>query len=1653
MLLTKRMLCLLVVFMLAACGEGREGAAIEGDKTSGSSGHTAAQADKAKPRNNQPQEGAHAASTASKTDYAGVALDLLLVSERELDDTNAISLLFNAPLDPDQDFISGVNTTPDLGSPFLSPDGKTLYFNGIKPDTKYKVSFTGTIKAQNGSQYKSKATSSLTTRSMPPGVSFESQGAILRPGGNETLPVLAQNVSDADLRIYRVRHEKVARFFGAYTRLANPDSRYIKDLRNELLTETYSGRVHLANKKNARNQVDIALDSLGVSGRKGLYFAVVGQAGRFGFDSATWFTVSSLGMQLRQNQKSMSLVVQDIDGGEPVADASIYIFKTAKRGNKSKLLNLRSDGEVGVTNEKGMYQVKGLPNNKRDLLFVATLGDQVSVLPYKEPKLDLSEYPISGRSYAVAEHFLYGPRDIYRPGEDLTVSILRRDADGGQVPGPLRLHVIKPDASVYKSIKLDPQHDGYFELELPLPTNSPLGQWHADVMNAAGKKRLARFDFKVEEFLPERLRLEFENSSGGDVKVLGEYLYGAPAAGNAMDVRVTIRPWASPLEQHPGYVFGDEPKQPYAEEDLAPLTLDDAGKQTLSASALSQIKLKKWDSPARLSYYCSLYESGGRALNRRHDVLWWPKESYIGIKPQFKNDRSSENSVAAFDVLRSNSAGQVLGSGQAKVSLIRHEKNYYWTNTNDGWGYQADENEYVVSQQVIDFSEASKQTLELPVEWGNYRLKIHDLTSQADTVYAFQAGSSWYRSWNTASSRIRPDQVTLAWDQGGYQAGDTATLKIAAPTAGKALVMLETDRILHQQFVDLKNNQATVSLPVPKDLNRHDAYVSVYVVAPTTAGENVTKRSLGVIHLPLQRADRHLDVKINVPERWRPEQTVTAKVLVNNAKGQPFSGSAYVTLSAVDSGVLSLTDYKVSDPFDLFYAKRRYLAAIKDNYRYVVERLLGDKAKVLWGGDTDIQELRDKPPVDVKIVSLFSGQVSVANGVAKIPLDLPQFDGELTLTAVGFSGSAFGKADQTVKVSAPVVAQLSKPRFLALGDKSTLALDLTNLNEPELNDVSVKYHIDGALVQHHGQFDDIQLDTGKRKTFKFEIDAQNVGQGTISVDIKLPGYSMRRTWSLNVRSAYPAEYHRVSRSIGSGEAIAFPSEQLAGLMPDTVKAQIAIAQYPDLNLGEHLRYLDVYPYTCLEQTSSKARPFALFGVDELTTFGLPIDKQAVQEKVDTTLLRYAELQRSNGSFGLWSKSSSEDQWLTVYATELLLSLRDAGYEVPQSMLDPALARLKQYVRSNSVPVIKTWSNQPSHYYASYRAYAAYVLAKEGQTTLGPVRSIAENDLADAAGPLPSLRTGMAMIQLGAVDEGIKLIKTAMGLSRVSEYLGDYGSGVRDEAIVLAAVLSQQGMPDGLQVQAHERLQALSHRIQTKSWLSPQERNAIIELGAVLQRVYTDTWSGDLATLAGEQALQGTGYKRLNIAYMLGDKAARFVNTGKDPVFVSYAWTGQRDQPPGKASNGIQINAKHFVYAQGKAAPLQNGTELNTGDIVLSRVSVRSDERIPDALLVNLMPAGLELENQNLTHAMKLSSIRIEGKKLHNSHAIEYQEYRDDRYMAAMDLRPNDEEVVYFISRAINPGQYTVPPAQIESMYSPQINGLGASMGSITVQGR
>ncbi|VFS78405.1 Uncharacterised protein [Raoultella planticola] len=65
-------------------------------------------------------------------------------------------------------------------------------------------------------------------------------------------------------------------------------------------------------------------------------------------------------------------------------------------------------------------------------------------------------------------------------------------------------------------------------------------------------------------------------------------------------------------------------------------------------------------------------------------------------------------------------------------------------------------------------------------------------------------------------------------------------------------------------------------------------------------------------------------------------------------------------LSAVDSGVLNITDYATPDPWKAFFGQKRYGADIYDIYGQVIEGQ-GRLASLRFGGDGDELKRGGKP--------------------------------------------------------------------------------------------------------------------------------------------------------------------------------------------------------------------------------------------------------------------------------------------------------------------------------------------------------------------------------------------------------------------------------------------------------------------------------------------------------------------------------------------------------------------------------------------------------------------------------------------------------------------------------------------------------------------
>ena len=127
--------------------------------------------------------------------------------------------------------------------------------------------------------------------------------------------------------------------------------------------------------------------------------------------------------------------------------------------------------------------------------------------------------------------------------------------------------------------------------------------------------------------------------------------------------------------------------------------------------------------------------------------------------------------------------------------------------------------------------------------------------------------------------------------------------------------------------------------------------------------------------------------------------------------------------------------------------------------------------------------------------------------------------------------------------------------------------------------------------------------------------------------------------------------------------------------------------------------------------------------------------------------------------------------------------------------------------------------------------------------------------------------------------------------------------------------------------------------------------------------------------------------------------------GESPIFVNTLVSGYTADKPKPVSEKLSIE-RRWYNLQGKPIKPQN---FKSGELAIIKLSVIAKQRTPDGLIVDLVPAGFEPENQNLGKGIELKDLKIDNisldKYIYNDR-VKYQEYRDDRFVAAVDLPQN-----------------------------------------------
>ena len=355
-------------------------------------------------------------------------------------------------------------------------------------------------------------------------------------------------------------------------------------------------------------------------------------------------------------------------------------------------------------------------------------------------------------------------------------------------------------------------------------------------------------------------------------------------------------------------------------------------------------------------------------------------------------------------------------------------------------------------------------------------------------------------------------------------------------------------------------------------------------------------------------------------------------------------------------------------------------------------------------------------------------------------------------------------------------------------------------------------------------------------------------------------------------------------------------------------------------------------------------------------------------------------------------------WLDAYVTDFLSRAKAQGYEVPDKAFRAALDNLRNQV----------------NYYSDFDmggeslAYALMVLSREGAAAVGDLRYYVDVKGDAFATPLAMAQLGAALASYGdqpRADAMFSRAASALKGKPVTDadqlWRADYGTTYRDTAAVLTLAVEAGST-------AVDR-EDLTDRIATSGALSTQEATwTLLAANALIDRE-----GGKNITLNGEPA-DGPLVKVLDanardpvVVHNDGAKTTLTVTTFGVPLV-----------PDPAGGNGYAISRSYYT-TEGEPASLEG---IRTGDRLVVVLEVTPFGKGEARLMVNdPLPAGLEIDNPNLISGGSVAALGF----LDLASDVAHSEFRQDRFLTAIDRMDNKPFRLAYIVRAISPG--TLPP--------------------------
>lgn len=1339
---------------------------------------------------------------------------------------------------------------------------------------------------------------------------------------------------------------------------------------------------------------------------KGIYHVSLRSTQDYWISDSRFISLSDIGLITKQGVDKMYVFANSIKTATPLNGVTVNVY-----GNNNQLLG------TGATNAEGVAEIAVVKKDfagYKPAMVMAKTADDFNYLPFNNTRVNTSRFDVGGKRLNTTglDAFVYAERDIYRPGEKVNFAVVVRNGQW-KSPGelPVKFKFLLPNGKELKSFRKTLNEQGAAEGSVDLSAAAITGSYLLEVYSS-NDVLLSSKNFMIEEFVPDRIKVSakldkpfLRPSDAAQLQVQATNFFGPPAANRNWETEIQVKAKSFSAKGFSDFDFTLANGKTFFDKEIKEGKTDESGKASIDYAVPP---LYANNGVLQAHFYTTVFDETGRPVSKHTSADIYTQDVFYGIKDDGYYYYAL-NQPVSFDVAAVNRDGNGV-AGSTYVQVIKHEYKTVLVKNGSYFRYNSQREDKIVESKNAAFTGKGKYVF-VPRSPGNYEIRVY---AQGTNTYVRKTFYS-YGGWGSDNGSFEVNtegQIDIELDKESYANGNTAKILFKTPFSGRMLVTIENDGVLSYQYVDVNKRSASI------DVKMDGQFVpNVYVTATLFKPHQLSDIPLTVAHgfksIKVEEEGRKIAVAITAQKNVRSNTQQTIKV-----KATPGS---YVTLAAVDNGVLQVSNFQTPDPYSYYYQKKALGVTAYDVYPLLFPEL---KARLSsTGGDGDLEmskRVNPMPAKRIKILSYWSGlQKANGSGEATFTVDVPQFSGEVRLMAVAYKNENFGAAESAITVADPLVVSTALPRFLSPGDTVQVPVTITNTTNNTANgQATISINGPVKVLGSVSQAISVAPNSESRAYFNIVADP-TMALAKINIQVAALGEQFKEETDISIRPPASLQKLTGSGSIAGGSAqhIDMPLNDFIGNSTDY---ELIVTASPVGEITEQLRYLVQYPYGCTEQTVSSAFPQLYYGdlADKLKGAGRV---QNANTNVVEAIRKIKMRQLYNGALTLWDGEGTEDWWTTVYAAHFLLEAKKAGFDVDNSLLETMLGYISNKLKNRQTINYYYNRDQQKKIAPKEVAYGLYVLA------LAARPQVATMNYYKSSPQLLALDSRYLLSAAYAVAGDKRSYSTFLpqsfnGEASVKQTGGSFYSEVRDEAIALNALLDVD--PGNAQIPVMAK--HVAERLKKETYLNTQERAfSFLALGKLARNAAKSTVTAEIRS-GGKTIGKVDGNDWKGSKALLSGGPLEIVTKGSGRLYYSWQASGISRSGAYKEEDNYLKVRRQFFDRHGNEI---TGATFKQNDLVIIAITLEKafSNSIENIVVTDMLPAGFEIENSRTKELPGMDWIK-------NAATPTAIDVRDDRIHFFVDAY-NNRQTYYYAVRAVSLGNYKQGPVSADAMYN------------------